>query len=102
MRAAVPVAPGSVTVLPGSRDMLNTVAPGHYGTGSVLVAPGHYGSGSVLVAPGHHGTGSVLVAHGFRCSTACVILPDLGLNSCLLHWQADSPPLNRQCPSYFK
>ena len=55
MRAAVPVAPGSVTVLPGSRDMLNTVAPGHYGTGSVLVAPGHYGSGSVLVAPGHHG-----------------------------------------------
>ena len=47
---------------------------------SVAVAPG-----SVTAAPGHCGMGSALVAHGFRCSTAYVILPDLGLNPCLLH-----------------
>ena len=47
-------------------------------------------------------TGSVRVAHGLSCSVAYVILPDLGLNPCLLHWQADSPPPSRQCPSHFK
>ena len=33
---------------------------------------------------------SIVVAHGFSCSGACGIFPDQGLNSCPLHWQADS------------
>ena len=39
---------------------------------------------------------SVVVAHGFSCPTACGIFLDQGLNSCLLHWQADSLPLSHQ------
>ena len=34
--------------------------------------------------------GSVVVAHGLSCFEACGILPEQGLNSCPLHWQADS------------
>ena len=34
--------------------------------------------------------GSVVVVHGFSCSLACGILPTLGWNHCLLHWQVDS------------
>ena len=30
------------------------------------------------------------------CSETCGIFPDQGLNSCLLHWQADSLPLDHQ------
>ena len=30
------------------------------------------------------------MVHGLSCSVACGILPDQGLNLCLLHWQADS------------
>ena len=41
-------------------------------------------------------TGLTVVAHGFRCSAACGIFPDQGLNPCLLHWQAYSLPLNHQ------
>ena len=31
-----------------------------------------------------------------RCSVACGIFPDQGLNPCPLHWQADSQPLRHQ------
>ena len=33
---------------------------------------------------------------GPGCSTACGILPDEGLNPCLLHWQSESSPLSHQ------
>ena len=36
------------------------------------------------------------VAHELSCSAACAILLDQGSNLCLLHWQADSLPLNHQ------
>ena len=36
------------------------------------------------------------VVHGLSCSTACVILPDQGLDPFLLHWQVDSLPLSHQ------
>ena len=36
------------------------------------------------------------VAPGLRCSEACGIFPGQELNPCLLHWQADSLPLNHQ------
>ena len=41
-------------------------------------------------------TGSAVVAHGRSCSMACGILTDQGSNLCLLHWYADSLPLNPQ------
>ena len=41
-------------------------------------------------------SGSVVVTHGLSCPTACGILPDQGSNPCLLHWQADSQPLDHQ------
>ena len=37
--------------------------------------------------------GSVVGARGLRCSKACGIFLDQGLNPCSLHWQADSYPL---------
>ena len=40
--------------------------------------------------------GSVVVAHGPSCSEACGTFQDQGQNLCLLHWQADSLPLNHQ------
>ena len=40
--------------------------------------------------------GSVAMAHGLSCLVACGIVPDQGLNPCLLHWQVDSYPLHRQ------
>ena len=33
---------------------------------------------------------SAVVALGLSCSEARGILPDQGMNLCLLHWQADS------------
>ena len=45
---------------------------------------------SVVVARGLQSTGSVVVAHGLSYSVACGIFVDQGLNSCPLHWQADS------------
>ena len=33
---------------------------------------------------------SVVAARGLRCSAACGIFPDQGLNPCPLHWQVDS------------
>ena len=64
----------------------------------VAVAPlaESMGKVSIVVAPGLYGTGSIAVAHGLRCSVACWVFPDQGLNPCLLHWQADSLPLNHQ------
>ena len=35
-------------------------------------------------------TGSAVVAHRRSCSAVCGIVPDQGLNSCLLYWQTDS------------
>ena len=39
---------------------------------------------------------SVVAVYGLTCSAACGIFPDQGLNSCLLHWQADPYPLHHQ------
>ena len=36
------------------------------------------------------------MAHGASCFAACGIFPDQGSSPCLLHWQADSLPLNCQ------
>ena len=36
------------------------------------------------------------MVHGLSCTEACGIFPDRGLNSCLLHWQADSLPVSHQ------
>ena len=50
--------------------------------------------------PGHAGSATVaprLCRHSaLSRSTTCGILPDQGLNPCLLHWQADSLPLSHQ------
>ena len=51
---------------------------------------------SVVVAHGLQSAGLVVVAHRPSCSAACGILPDQGLNLCLLHWQVDSQPLHHQ------
>ena len=50
----------------------------------------------LLRSTGSRRAGSVIVAHGLRCSTACGILPDQGLNPRPLHRQADSQPLRHQ------
>ena len=56
---------------------------------------------SVVVALRLENTGSAAVVHGLRCSAACEIFPDQGLNLCLLHWQTDSLPLSHQrSPNY--
>ena len=39
---------------------------------------------------------SVIVAHRLSCPTACGIFSGQRLNLCLLHWQADSQPLEHQ------
>ena len=41
-------------------------------------------------------TGSIVVTHRPSCSTVFGIFSDRVLNPCLLHWQADSLPLNHQ------
>ena len=40
--------------------------------------------------------GSVVLVHGLSCSSACGVLPDQGVNPCLLHWQVNSLPRNHQ------
>ena len=52
--------------------------------------------GSVVVAPRLQSTGSTFVVHRLSCSKACGIFLHQGSNLCLLHWQADSLPLNHQ------
>ena len=49
-----------------------------------------------VAAHGLQDAGSVVVANGLSCCLACGIFPSQGLNPCLLHWQADSLPLNHQ------
>ena len=39
---------------------------------------------------------SVVAVHGLSCSVAYGVFPDQGLNSCPLHWPADSQPLDHQ------
>ena len=41
-------------------------------------------------------TDSVVGAHRLSCSAARGVFPDQGSNPCLLHWQADSLPLDHQ------
>ena len=41
----------------------------------------------LVVAPMVYSTGSIVMAQGLSCSVACGILPDKGLNPCLLHWR---------------
>ena len=52
--------------------------------------------GSVVVAPRLQSTGSIVVMHGLSCPVANGIIPDQGLNPCLLHWQVDSLLLSHQ------
>ena len=52
--------------------------------------------GSIVEAPGLQSTGSIDVAHRLSCSAAHGIFLDQGSNPHLLHWQADSLPLNHQ------
>ena len=54
------------------------------------------GMGSVVAVPGPWSTGLIVVVHRLSCPEACGIFPDLGLNTRLLHWQADSLPLSHQ------
>ena len=51
---------------------------------------------SAGAAPGPQSTGSRVVAPRLRCSEACGIFLDQGLNPCLLDEQADSSPLSHQ------
>ena len=62
-----------------------------YGLPSLAAA-----GGLSVVAPRLQSTGSIVVAQGLRCSLACGVFPDQGLNPCLLHWQVDSLPLSNQ------
>ena len=52
------------------------------------------------VACGLSSWGSWAPRHRLSCSAGCGIFPDQGLNSCLLHWQADSLPLSQQRSSW--
>ena len=63
---------------------------------SLVVKLGSGVRGLSSVAPGLWSTGSIVVAHELSCSVACGIFLDQGSNLCLLHWQEDSLPLNRQ------
>ena len=49
-----------------------------------------------LQLPGSRAQAQQVWCTGFSCSSACGIFPNQGLNLCLLHWQADSLPLNHQ------
>ena len=71
--------------------------------GSLVMEHGLWSTrASVIKAPGHEGAGPMVVMHGLRCSPACEIVPGLGSNLCLLHWQEDSSPLDDQgSPSTF-
>ena len=51
---------------------------------------------SFVAERGLEGTGLIVVAPRLSCSMACEIFPDQGLNSHLLHWQADCLPLSQE------
>ena len=57
-------------------------------------APGGRASGAAAL--GLSRCSSEALEHGLSCPKACGIFPDLGLNPCPLHWQADSYPLGHQ------
>ena len=66
-------------------------------TASLVAEQGLQGMGaSVVAVPGVYGTGSIVVVYELSCSEACGIFLDQGANPCLLHWPADSLPLNHQ------
>ena len=44
----------------------------------------------------HRWYDNIVMVHGLNCSMARGIFPDQELNSCLLHWQADSLPVSHQ------
>ena len=68
---------------------------------SLVAEPGFRASRFRVVVPRLKSTGSIVVVHGLSCSTPYGILPDQGLNLCLLQWQADSLPLSHQgCSTY--
>ena len=50
----------------------------------------------VFAAPWLQSTGSLVVEYGLNCSEAHEIFLDLGLNQCLLLWQANFLPLSHQ------
>ena len=51
---------------------------------------------SVVAACELRSCDSWALEHGLSCSVACDLLPDQGLNLCLLHWQAGSLPVSHQ------
>ena len=51
---------------------------------------------SLVVEHGLQSTGSGVVTQGLSCLSPCGVFPDQGLNSCPLHWQGDSQPLDHQ------
>ena len=55
-----------------------------------------YCRADALECVGFGSCGSQTLEHRLSCSAVCGIFLDQGLNSCLLHWQANSLPLNRQ------
>ena len=55
---------------------------------------GSVACGCRVAAPTLQSTDSTVAAHGLSCSAALGILLDQGSNLCLLHWQADSLPLD--------
>ena len=52
--------------------------------------------GSVVAAARLWSIGSIIVVPRLSCSEACGTLLDQGYDSCLLQWQANSPPLSHQ------
>ena len=54
----------------------------------------------LLWSTGSRCTGFRSLARGLSCSLVCGIFLDRRLNSCLLHWQADSQPLDHQGSLY--
>ena len=80
-----------VAVSPGAAPHCSAWAAHHRAWTVGLSSSGSCSVWSQLRCPG-----SVIVAHGLNCSMACGIFSDQGLNLCLLHWQADSLPLNHQ------
>ena len=51
---------------------------------------------SLVENTGSRHTGSKVVVHGLSCSVICGFVPDQGLNTCRLNWQANSYPLCHQ------
>lgn len=61
----------------------------------------HRGGFSFHAAPPLECAGLVVMVPGLSCSTACRIFPDQVSDMCLLHWQAESPPIFITIYSFF-